>query len=415
MYNCLIILKRTYVSHEPCHLYNVYVIFLHHIRHEKIAKEDESVNLISQLIISEFLRQNKEKELTNAHVTDNSHATHVIATESKNAHNAIFGGLMKSRIKVAGMERKDLNGRQGTLRYWDANQNKFCVRLDTKRASDCDEHFLLPENVESVGSNPRSGKGDKKSGMHQGYHVDIKDLFNQGDDGIGCLFTIDKSTITAIRSAKSIGDGLQAFCLERDANDERVRLEKEEERRQEVEYRKQDEIDRKRRAKKRAEKREERERERERRRQRAEIEREVASRRRMEEKKAALMDKFHAFCEKENKRIVLGFIKQLVTKGCLSKEDAEEFLEEHLDDLLDDLLRDPRSIIDSIMMKLHEFFEFKAEEYRREEQEKDDKESAEILGKKTRKELIQIFHTSAHLKHYILSLLFPHRRGTRRG
>ena len=145
MYNCLIILKRLYVSHEPCHLYHVYVIFLHHTRHEKIAKEDESVNLISQLIISEFLRQNKEKELTNAHVTDNSHATHVIATESKNAHNAIFGGLMKSRIKVAGMERKDLNGRQGTLRYWDANQNKFCVRLDTKKATDCDEHFLLPE------------------------------------------------------------------------------------------------------------------------------------------------------------------------------------------------------------------------------------------------------------------------------
>ena len=256
-------------------MYNVYVIFLHHIRHEKIAKEDESVNLISQLIISEFLRQNKEKELTNAHVTDNSHATHVIATESKNAHNAIFGGLMKSRIKVAGMERKDLNGRQGTLRYWDANQNKFCVRLDTKRASDCDEHFLLPENVESVGSNPRAGKSDKKSGMHQGYHVDIKDLFNQGDDGIGCLFTIDKSTIIAIRSAKSIGDGLQAFCLERDANDEKERLKKEEERRQEEEYRKQDEIDRKRRAKMRSEAREYRKREREKMRLKFEAEREI--------------------------------------------------------------------------------------------------------------------------------------------
>lgn len=390
MYNCLIILKRTHVSHEPCHFCTMFVsFFLHHIRHEKIAKEDESVNLISQLIISEFLRQNKEKELTNAHVTDNSHATHVIATESKNAHNAIFGGLMKSRIKVAGMERKDLNGRQGTLRYWDANQDKFCVGLDTKKASDCDEHFLLPENVESVGSGPRSGKADKKSGMHQGYHVDIKDLFNQGDDGIGCLFTIDKSTIIAIRSAKSIGDGLQAFCLERDANDEKVRLEKEEERRQEEEYRKQDEIDRKRRAKKRAEKREQMEREREKRRQRAEAEREAALRRRMEEKNAEMLDKINALYEKENKRIVLGFITQLVSEGCLSKEEAEEFLEVYLDELVEN----PKSIL----KKLNEYFRYKAQEARREEQEKDDKESAEILGK-TCKELMLTFLTTAHHK-----------------
>ena len=387
--------------------YNVYVIFLHHTRHEKIAKEDESVNLISQLIISEFLRQNKEKELTNDHVADNSHATHVIATESKNAHNAIFGGLMKSRIKVAGMERKDLNGRQGTLRYWDANQNKFCVGLDTKKATDCDEHFLLPENVESVGSGPRSGKGDKKSGMQQGYHVDIKDLFNQGDEGIGCLFTIDKSTIIAIRSAKSIGDGLQAFCLERDANDEKVRLEKEEERRQEEEYRKQDEIDRKRRAKKRAEKREQMEREREKRRQRAEAEREAALRRRMEEKNAEMLDKINALYEKENKRIVLGFITQLVSEGCLSKEEAEEFLEVYLDELVEN----PKSIL----KKLNEYFRYKAQEARREEQEKDDKESAEILGK-TCKELMLTFLTTAHLKldttqpTHMLSLLIPHRR-----
>ena len=365
MYNCLIILKRTYVSHEPCHLYNVYVIFLHHTRHEKIAKEDESVNLISQLIISEFLRQNKEKELTNAHVTDNSHATHVIATESKNAHNAIFGGFMKSRIKVAGMERKDLNERQGTLRYWDANQNKFCVGLDTKKATDCDEHFLLPENVESVGSNPRSGKGDKKSGMHQGYHVDIKDLFNQGDDGIGCLFTIDKSTIIAIRSAKSIGDGLQAFCLERDANDEKERLKKEEERRQEEEYRKQDEIDRKRRAKMRSEAREYRKREREKMRLKFEAEREI---RRIEEKKAEMMDMVHASAEKENKRIIKDVLRDYVSKGYLSKEEAKEFMGEYGDEIIENP--------ESILKKLEEYFGYKAEEAQREEQEKDDKESA---------------------------------------
>lgn len=362
MVHVVICICTTYIS-----------LFLHHIRHEKIAKEDESVNLISHLIISEFLRQNKEKELTNDHVADNSHATHVIATESKNAHNTIFGGLTKSRIKVAGMERKDLNGRQGTLRHWDANQKKFCVGLDTKKASDCDEHFLLPENVEPVGSGPRSGNADKKSGKQQGYHVAIKDLFKQGDEGIGCLFTIDKSIISAVRSAKSIGDGLQAFCLERDKNDEKARLEKEEERRQEEEYRKQDEIDRQRRAKKRAEKREEREREREKRRQNAEAKREASSRRKREEMKAAMLERVNLYMEKENKRLIEALMRKFVREGHLSKEEADEFLEVHGDELL----KDP----DSLFKKLEEYFEFKAEEAQREAQERDDKESAEILGK----------------------------------
>ena len=206
--------------------------------------------------------------------------------------------------------------------------------------------------------------------MQQGYHVDIKDLFNQGEDGIGCLFTIDKSTIIAIRSAKSIGDGLQAFCLERDANDEKERLKKEEERRQEEEYRKQDEIDRKRRAKMKAEAREYRKREREKMRLKFEAEREI---RRIEEKKAEMMDRVHASAEKENKRIIKDVLRDYVSKGYLSKEEAKEFMGEYGDEIIENP--------ESILKKLEEYFGYKAEDYRREEQEKDDKESAEILGK----------------------------------
>ena len=118
-------------------------------RNEKITKEDDSISLISQLIISEVIRQNKEKGLTADKVADNAHASQLIAAESKSAHDTIFGGL-KCRVKVDGLERRDLNGRHGTLRHWDSKKKKFCVGLDTKKKSDCDEFFFLPENVQVV-------------------------------------------------------------------------------------------------------------------------------------------------------------------------------------------------------------------------------------------------------------------------
>ena len=95
------------------------------------------------------------------------------------------------------------------------------------------------------------------------------------------------------------------------------------------------------------------------------------------------MDRVHASAEKENKRIIKDVLRDYVSKGYLSKEEAKEFMGEYGDEIIEN----PESTS----------FGYKAEEAQREEQEKDDKESAEILGK-TCKELIQIFHTTAHLK-----------------
>ena len=101
------------------------------------------------------------------------------------------------------------------------------------------------------------------------------------------------------------------------------------------------------------------------------------------------MDRVHASAEKENKRIIKDVLRDYVSKGYLSKEEAKEFMGEYGDEIIENP--------ESILKKLEEYFGYKAEEAQREEQEKDDKESAEILGK-TCKELIQIFHTTAHLK-----------------
>ena len=119
----------------------------------------------------------------------------------------------------------------------------------------------------------------------------------------------------------------------------------------------------------------------------------------MEEKKAEMMDKVRVSAEKEKKRLIEDVMRDFVSKGYLSKEEAEELLEIYGDELMENP--------ESILKKLEEYFGFKAEEAQREEQEKDDKESAEILGK-TRKGLIRRHFTYMNILH-ILNLTFYHR------
>lgn len=212
--------------------------------------------MISQLVASELLRQNKEDEevstLTRAQILEDSPAADAIEAESKKAHTALFGGL-SCRVKVAGLDRKDLNGRQGTLRAWDADQGKFLVGLDTKKGADSDVHLFLPENLEAT-SAPRPGKGDKK--LTEGYRVDISVCFSESAS-VGCQFTVDKSMVASLRfatlrSAKSIDDELEAFSLARDESDRERRVQEEKERKQFEKECRQDEADRKRRQKQKA-------------------------------------------------------------------------------------------------------------------------------------------------------------------
>ena len=201
--------------------------------------------MISSLIIAEFTRQNNRNGLniTKEEVMLDLNASQLIDNESKNASQVIYGGL-RCRVKVVGSMKQDLNGRLGTLRSFVIEQGKFCVGLDTKKRQDSDVQLFMPEDLEAL------SKPTDKAGKHlkQSYIVDIKHLLDGDNGGIGCHFTLEKTAVDALRSSKSIDAGLQAFCLERDKMEERLRLELEEERIREEEYRKQEEIDRERRA-----------------------------------------------------------------------------------------------------------------------------------------------------------------------
>ena len=326
-------------------------------RNEKIAKEDDSINLISQLIISEVIRQNKEKGLTADKVADNAHASQLIAVESKSAHDTIFGGL-KCRVKVDGLERRDLNGRQGTLRHWDSKKKKFCVGLDTKKALDCDEFFFLPENVQAVGSSPRSGKDTTQ----QSYHVDMKNVLNQDDEGEGdvmcCRFTIDKSILGNINiiGAKSISDGLKSFSLAQDNHEKRVRLQMEKERKEEEYYRKQEEEGRKRRREKERAAREAKEREREKRRQKNDEERKWNSiQNKLMEKMREEFDRLEERQRQQWKRQKFKeeIFERFVGSGYIDEEEFNEYLEENdYDNAMDE---DPNGFIN----KMYQWFESK--------------------------------------------------------
>ena len=199
------------------------LFLLFSLRHEKIVKDNESVDLISHLIVTEFLRHNKHAGLaiTKEQVLQDSHAFQAITNESRHINDIIFGGI-KCRVKVVALDRQDLDGRQGTLRHWDDKREKFCVGLDTKKLADSVVHYLMPENVESQAA-PRTSKAGKKS--MQDYDVDIKNFYNQRSEGIWCRFTLEKSAMDALHAAESIERGLEIFCLERDENERRLRLE----------------------------------------------------------------------------------------------------------------------------------------------------------------------------------------------
>ena len=373
------------------HVYLYPLIPLNNLnRQDKIAKEDVSINLISQLITSEVVRKNKDTGLTEDQVNDNLYASQVIADESKNANDALFGGI-KCRVKVAGSERQDLNGRMGTLRYWDANEKKFCVGLDTKKAKDYEEHFLSPENVEPIGSVPRTDKN--KSDM-QSYHVDMTNDFlsQEGDlSGIGCQFTIDKATIASIRSAESIPVGLAAFSLEQNKKEKALRKKEAKERREaQQEEKRMEEEDRKRRAEKRKAKKEN-ERRKEKARQESmskqaaknarswrmmEDERERLSRKQQEKQLKQQYEEKKREWEEKMKKEKAKWLKMNIERlknheSEYLREVATEFFDEHGEEWED--ARD-------FKRKFDEFIKSKHQELKQDDTEKRNKEAAEILG-----------------------------------
>lgn len=351
------------------------------------------------MITSEVVRKNKDKGLTEDQVNDNLYASQVIADESKNANDALFGGI-KCRVKVAGSDRQDLNGRMGTLRYWDANEKKFCVGLDTKKAKDCEEHFLSTENVEPIGSVPRTDKN--KSDM-QSYNVDMTNDFlsQESDSGIGCQFTIDKAAIASIRSAESIPVGLAAFSLEQNKKEKALRKKEAKERRQaQEEEKRMEEEDRKRRAaKKKARKEDERRKEKARR--EAAAKRELENQLRQQEQERLMMKKGFEKRKKEydqmkkeaEKKRVMEYIQSMKDeKDPMMKEEFLEFFQEYGDEF--ERMRD-------LVKTIHRFFRAKTKGEKLMCREEEDREAAEILGK----DIVSVANGFVHCYYLTLILL----------
>jgi len=216
---------------------------------DKVNREEEKRDAISDLIGTEFRRVNKG-------VIINDETQKVITEKSREAHDALYGSNIKCRVEVVGSERKDLNGRKGSIRHWDENKGQFCVGLDTKKSRDCDVYFFKPENLDVVTPAQSASKKDGK--LAANFIVSITGTTTQGGDGIACQFSLKKSDITKLESAHSRSKGLQEFFEERDALAHRLMKEQEEQRKEEERLEKEEEEDRKRRAeikaKKRAEK-----------------------------------------------------------------------------------------------------------------------------------------------------------------
>lgn len=203
---------------------------------ERIAKENDYIDLIQKLLVAEFLRQSKNKAmgLTADRVLSDSHTSELIAKECREAYSIIFGGC-KCRVVVAGSETKDMNGRQGTLRYWDKEKEKYCVGLDTKKAPDSDLQFLIPAILDILTSS-RPLKGDKKTSATS-YDVDASDFMSYGGVSLGFSFPLQKYHINALGSAESTKIGLADFCESRDEEERQQKIEEEAEKKREEEDR----------------------------------------------------------------------------------------------------------------------------------------------------------------------------------
>lgn len=322
------------------------------------------------MIVAEICRQNKVKLDDDAPkqcsifidmlTSDDSCTSRKIAKESRKANAALFG----RRVKVVNSERQDLDGRQGTLRYWNASQGKFCVGLDTKKSKDSDVKFVEPEALEVIVS-PTAARTIAKNNKDAVYSVGIEDIFDQGKGGIDCRFTLEKSHVDALYQAESIEAGLKTFCIERDSAEEQLRLQKEKEKREEEEYRRREEEYRR----------------------QAEAERKKRAEQKRKEKaaKQAERDKEIRLAQEEAERMIMKRIK-----GALMESIFKSFLDEMLykgvfesQEMVDEFVTLNGLEFDDIsdfMDAVKDFLESHFEEERLKERMEDDEKMAEILG-----------------------------------
>ena len=105
-------------------------------RSDEVAREQKYAKLIGKLCIAEFIRRNpqlaKANILTIEKVEHDKDVHAKLLPKAREAYRVLFQDEVKTRFVVAGLN-ENLNGRTGTILYWDEAKMKYCVGLDTKR------------------------------------------------------------------------------------------------------------------------------------------------------------------------------------------------------------------------------------------------------------------------------------------
>lgn len=188
----------------------------------EIERDVTICKLIVKFCVAEFIRldqggyvQKTKKAFPVEEVIMNLEIT------TRTAYRDLFQSDIKTRFVVAGFNQS-LNGRTGTIRYWDPSREKFYVGLDPKRGRHEQEMFLEPDKMDFNLPEPQ-GKVKKMSDRAVWISVETDCLAP-----MKCELT--KAVIEQMEKAENIELFLQDLMERRNDNDRERQLEEEERR-----------------------------------------------------------------------------------------------------------------------------------------------------------------------------------------
>ena len=129
---------------------------------------------------------------------------------ARTAYRDIFQSDVKTRFVVAGFNQT-LNGRSGTIRYWDPSKEKFYVGLDPRRGRHEHEMYLEPDKMDFNLPEPQH-----KKKLMPDRTVRIK-VERDRRSAMNCALT--KAIIEQMEKAEDVDQFLQDLMGRRDEND----------------------------------------------------------------------------------------------------------------------------------------------------------------------------------------------------
>ena len=260
---------------------------------EERAKSKDRTGILQSLCITELIRQSSAKVmgLSFSRVQEDDSAMTSIRDVSTKAYQELYKYDIKRRVVIAGVDttgggssngKKDLNGRHGTILFYDETKGEYSVALDTKKGKQDVGQTFKPENLdvaEDGALDTKKGKQDvgqtfkpenldvaedgaastvhaknsKSNGMNKGkkngpgakghnvdhsYGIFISSLLSYGGVSLDLeYFLVSQSDVAGVEKASTLDAGLRAFSAKRNEDERIQKLLEEEERAREAEER----------------------------------------------------------------------------------------------------------------------------------------------------------------------------------